>query len=62
MVGLGPIRQQLVFAARPEYLSLAYHYMSGCLKYKSTTCLHIPTAHSILLFSKIFAILIWVRL
>ena len=43
MVELGPICQQLVFAARPEYLSLTYHYMSGCPKYKGTTCLHIPT-------------------
>ena len=43
MVELGPISQQLVFAARPEYLSLTYDYMSGCPKYKGTTCLHIPT-------------------
>ena len=41
MVGLGPICQKLVFAARPEYLSLIYNYMSGCPKYKGTTCLHI---------------------
>ena len=45
MVGLGPICQQLVFAARPEYLSLTNHYMSGCSKYKGTTCLHISTTH-----------------
>ena len=46
MVGLGPMCQQLVFGARPEYLSLANHYMSGCPKYKGTTCLHIPTTLS----------------
>ena len=45
MVGLGPICQQLVFAARPEYLSLTYHYMSGCSKYIGTTCMHIPTTN-----------------
>ena len=43
VVGLGLICQQLVFAARPEYLSFTYHYISGCPKYKGTTCLHIPT-------------------
>ena len=43
MVGLGSIFQRLVFAARPEYLSLTYHYISGCPKYKGTTRLHIPT-------------------
>ena len=43
MVGLGLICQQLVFAARPEYLGVIYHYMSNCPKYKGTTCLHIPT-------------------
>ena len=43
MVGLGPTCKQLVFAARPVYLSLTYNYMSGCPKYKGTTCLHIPT-------------------
>ena len=42
-MALGPICQQLVFAAWPEYLSLTYHNMSSCPKYKGTTCLRIPT-------------------
>ena len=43
---------QLVFAARPEYLSLTYNYISGCPKYKGTTCLqHIPTTlHNVQFF------------
>ena len=43
MVVLVPISQQLLFAARPQYLSLTYNCVSGCLKYKDTTCLHTPT-------------------
>ena len=47
MVGRRPTCHQLVFAARPEYLSLTHHCMSGCPKYKGTTCRQIPTTQYI---------------